>query len=91
MFEGSRRLNIPSEMIANMEAIYGHPKFKMRDNGGKSEYKKQNSGITQGCPLSPYIFLSVMTVMFADIHSRIGRTIMSGKMDGLYFRNALRR
>ena len=57
MFEALRRLNIPSNIIAKIEATYEHPKFKVRDNDGKSEFKKPNSGIRQGCLLSPYIFL----------------------------------
>ena len=85
MLGALRRLNIPSKTIANIEAIYEHPKFKVRDNDGESEYTKQNSGIRQGCSLSPYLSLPVMTVMFADIHSRIVRHIISGKIDGLFF------
>lgn len=30
----------------------------------------QQSGIRQGCPLSLYLFILVMSVMFADIESR---------------------
>ena len=29
----------------------------------------QRSGIRQGCPFSPYLFATVMTVMFHDIHA----------------------
>ena len=89
MSETLRRFNIPSQIIANIEAINENPKFKVRDTDGESEFKKQNSGIRQGCPLSPYVFLSVMTVMFSDIHNRIDKEIISGKIDGLLFTEIL--
>ena len=58
MFEALRRLNIPSQLIAHIEAIYENPKFKeVKDSKRGSSFKRQKSGIRQGCPLSPYFFL----------------------------------
>ena len=34
--EALRRINIPSKHIADIGAIYEHPKFKVRDNDGES-------------------------------------------------------
>ena len=89
MMEALNRLNIPRKIIANIEAIYEKPKFKVKDRDGESDFKEQSSGIRQGCPLSPYLFLLVMTVMFEDIHERIGRNIIKGKIDGLLFSEIL--
>eukprot|EP00973_Karenia_brevis_P085709 11889938-Karenia_brevis.AAC.1 len=37
--------------------------------GHESSWHTQKTGIRQGCPLSPYLFLIVMTCLFEDVHS----------------------
>ena len=39
--------------------------------GKRSSERRQNSGIRQGCPLSPYLFIMLMTVMMRDINSNL--------------------
>ena len=51
-----------------VKAIYTNTKFQVKINGQLSDTYTQATGIRQGCPLSPYLFLIVMTVMFHDIH-----------------------
>ena len=79
LIEACRRLNILEKMVNNIAAIYKSPKFIVRDKENESGVKQQFSGIRQGCPLSPYLFLLVMTVMFADI-KRKNRKLKKGNL-----------
>ena len=59
LVEACSRLNIPEIVVNNIKAIYENPQFKVKDGDLESAYKKQESGIRQGCPLPPYLFLLV--------------------------------
>ena len=59
---------MPDKIIRILQTFYDNPRFKVVDREGKSEFRSQKTGIRQGCPLSPYLFTIVMTVMFHDIH-----------------------
>ena len=47
--------------------------------------KKQNTRIIQGCPLSPYLFLVVMTIIFEDIHHKIDGQMAIQRVPGTSF------
>ena len=71
LIEAMERLRVPPKVIAILKTFYVDPRFRVKDSEGKSEYRKQNAGIRQGCPLSPYLFICLMSIMFKDIHDNI--------------------
>ena len=68
LIEAMERIGVDQHLINVTHALYKNPQFKVEMNNNTSEWKQQHTGIRQGCPLSPYLFLIVMTVMFHDIH-----------------------
>ena len=46
--------------------IYNNRQFRVADQGTTSAFHDQLAGIFQGCPLSPYLFVMVMTVLLRD-------------------------
>ena len=51
-----QRLKVPAKIIKLIQCFYSNPDFKVSVNGIDSDWKKQKTGIRQGCPLSPYLF-----------------------------------
>ncbi len=89
MFEALTRMNIPAKMIRVLQALYTCPTFQVEHDEFKSNVYEQRAGIRQGCPLSSYLFVIVMSVMFADIRSEHHRRLASGKLDHLLFMEIL--
>ena len=71
-------MNIHPKIRSIIKMFYKNPTFKMEENGKESAWHKQQSGIRQGCPLSPYLFLIIMTVIFHDVYNSEG---IKEKMD----------
>lgn len=71
LLESLARLEVPPRLFKIIKHIYTSPKFRVSCDEGKSDFFFQQSGIRQGCPPSEYLFILVMSVMFADIKSRL--------------------
>ena len=57
-------------------AIYADRSYQVRDSGRVSDVHAQRFGILQGCPLSPFLFSILMTVLIRDakekLHAQFG-------------------
>ena len=89
MIEAHNRLNVPNKLLEVIQQIYSKPNFKVKYNDTQSNYFKQNAGIRQGCPLSPYLFILVMTVMMHDIHIEIGHRLETHRPEQITFSDIL--
>ena len=87
LLEALERMNIDPKMLNAIKSLGSKPTFAVKVNGTQSEWKTQKAGIRQGCPLSPYLFVIVMTVVFRDVSD--GLNMSRGMVDGLSFTELL--
>ena len=91
LFEALERMGVAPKLINMIKQLYKNPKYKVEMEGYTSDWHKQHTGIRQGCPLSPYLFLIIMTVMFHDIHENeeLGNELKEDKILGTIFDEVL--
>ena len=63
------RFGLPQDFVNMISGIYSSRSFKIKDHSGTSSERRQWAGIAQGCPLSPYLFIAVQTVMLHDVYA----------------------
>ena len=71
LLKALRRFGLPEQFVNMIGAIYVERKFFIQDHCGTSSIFHQFAGIAQGCPLSPFLFIIVQSVMFHDIYGKI--------------------
>lgn len=56
--------SVPEQLIVAIMSLYDSPTFRVMDWGEFSSPRSQESGLRQGCPLSPFLFILSTTCMF---------------------------
>lgn len=72
LLDALRRLGLPAHFVNLVASIMDGRCFHVRDFGADSSAKPQLSGISQGCTLSPLLFIIVMTVLMHDAVELLG-------------------
>ena len=80
MMHALERFGIPKPMLDMIGAIYQHRFFTVLDPEGDSTKREQRAGIAQGCPLSPYLFIIVQTVLMHDVSERLVREMQQQQL-----------
>ena len=66
LYSALARFGIPQPMIEMIKSIYTGRHFIVRDGNCSSSMKVQHFGISQGCPLSPFLFVIMMSILVED-------------------------
>ena len=69
MIRAIRRLGIPEKITNMIKAIYLAPNYVITGKDVTTTPRIQKTGIRQGCPLSPYLFIMLMAVIMHDVES----------------------
>ena len=89
MFQSLHRMSIPVEILDAIKAIYQKPMFQVMHRDKFSSWLSQRTGIRQGCPLSPYLFIVTMHVLFHDVHRRFNDPRYAKTFQGINFHELL--
>ena len=66
-----QRLGLPEKFLNIVASIYADRRFTVRDSGTDSSQKAQKFGVSQGCPLSPFLFSIMMTTLMHDARRKL--------------------
>ena len=71
LLDALRRFGFPDRCLRLIASMMRQRSFYVEDQGATSDIKPQRSGISQGCTLSPLLFIVTMTVLMHDAVSNL--------------------
>ena len=77
-----RRIGMPIEVLDMVDGMMRPRKFVVSECGSESTPQPQKSGISQGCTLSPLLFVLVMTVLLHDAFSNLSDAAKNAHAQG---------
>ena len=85
LMEALTRMSVHEKLLNVTQSLYKDTQFKVEIDGESFDWMQQDTGIRQGCPLSPYLFIIVMTVMFDDIKESLQHKLVVHRVLGANF------
>ena len=85
LFLSMKRMGVDEKLINLVKMLYKDPTFFVEIEGDASTVKRQHTGIRQGCPMSPYLFLIAMTAIFADVKEDMKQELIDNRVVGAEF------
>ena len=80
-----RRFGLPGHLLNVLRSIYSDRVFVVAECRQTSVEHSQRSGICQGCPLSPFLFIMVMSIMMRDARDMLSEACLRDVLqDRLY-------
>ena len=64
LIDALKRMNVPGKMTSAIQELYRQPTFRASMENVDGDWTKQETGIRQGCPRSPYLILIFMSRLF---------------------------
>ncbi|CAE8648405.1 unnamed protein product [Polarella glacialis] len=71
LLDALRRFGLPEKFLGVIKAIYSDRTFQVKDAGRRSTTHVQTFGICQGCTLSPFLSVMLMTVLMVDAKNKL--------------------
>ena len=77
-----KRFGIPPKLVRIIQHVYSDRRFRVVGDASPSAERLQRSGISQGCPLSPFLFVILMSVVIQDSFDLLNKEDRERYSDG---------